>query len=235
MSTYDVKIWGIQEHKGKDRKTGKPRSTYRLRWVVAGRVFGDRFQTKGLAESFRAKLVTAQREGVAFDEPTGLPEPMARELNTRSWYEHAVAFVDMKWPRASAKHRKSIAEALANVTPALLSGSRGAPASADIRRALYSWSFNKTRREAGPPPDELSATVRWLSTNTVKLNDLQDAALVRKALDALSLRIDGKQAAATTIARKRAVFYGALRYAVELRLLPDPSDGPRPVDHPEIR
>lgn len=84
--------------------------------------------------------------------------------------EHAVAFVDMKWPRASAKHRKSIAEALANVTSALLSARRGAPADADIRRALYSWSFNKTRREAGPPPDDLAATVRWLSTNTVKLN-----------------------------------------------------------------
>ncbi|WP_173745404.1 hypothetical protein [Actinoplanes sp. TFC3] len=46
-----------------------------------------------------------------------------------------------------------------------------------------------------------------------------DAALVRKALDELSLRLDGKQAAANTIARKRAVFYGALRYAFELRLL----------------
>jgi hypothetical protein len=29
----------------------------------------------------------------------------------------------------------------------------------------------------------------------VNLNDLEDAALVRKALDALSLRLDGKQAA----------------------------------------
>src|SRR4051812_47656496 len=116
MSTHDVKIWSIQEHQGKDRKTGKPRSTYRLGWVVAGRVFSDRFQTRAMAESFRAKLITAQREGVAFDEATGLPEPMARQLNTRSWYEHAVAFIDMKWPRSAAKHRKSIAEALAQVT-----------------------------------------------------------------------------------------------------------------------
>jgi integrase len=226
MSTYDVKIWSIQEHKGRDRKTGKPRSTYRLRWVVAGRVFGDRFQTKALAESFRSKLVTAQREGVAFDEPTGLPEPMARELNTRSWYDHAIAFIDMKWARAAPNQRKSIAEALASVTQALLSGSRGVPAEPDIRHALYSWSFNKTRREAGPPPADIAATVRWLSTNTVNLNELQEASLVRKALDTISLRIDGRQAAATTIARKRAVFYGALRYAVELRLLPT-----HPMDH----
>ncbi|WP_030442926.1 tyrosine-type recombinase/integrase [Actinoplanes subtropicus] len=219
MSTYDVKIWAIQEHKGKDPKTGKPRSTYRVRWVVAGQVFGESFKTKALAESFRSKLVVAQREGVAFDEPSGLPEPMARELNTRSWYDHAVAFVDMKWPRAAAKHRKSIAEALSNVTPVLLSGTRGAPAEADIRRALYAWSFNKARRDAGPPPEEFAPAIRWISSNTVSLNELRDAALVRKALDALSLRQDGRQAAATTIARKRAVFYGALRYAVELGLL----------------
>src|SRR5947209_730476 len=106
MSTYDVRIWSIREYKGKDRKTGKPRSTYRVRWEVAGEEFGKTFQTRPLAESFRSKLIVAQREGVAFDELTGLPEPMARELNSRTWYEHAVAFVDMKWPRSAAKHRK---------------------------------------------------------------------------------------------------------------------------------
>jgi integrase len=35
----------------------------------------------------------------------------------------------------------------------------------------------------------------------------------------LALRIDGQAASATTVARKRAVFSGALKYAVELRLL----------------
>jgi integrase len=226
MSTYDVRVWSIQERKGKDRKTGKARGTYRLRWVVAGDVFSDSFQTKALAESFRAKLVTAQREGVAFDEVCGLPEPMARELNSRSWYEHAVAFVDMKWPRSAAKHRKSIAEALANVTTVLISTTRGAPGEAEIRRALYGWSFNKTRRESGPPPTDLDPAVRWLTDNTVRLTSLEDAALIRKALDVLTLRLDGGPAAANTVARKRAVFYGALRYAVELRLL-----AAHPMDH----
>jgi integrase len=225
MSTYDVRVWSIQEHQGKDRKTGRARTTHRLRWVVAGRVFSDSFQTKALAESFRSRLITAQREGIAFDEPTGLPEPMARELNSRSWYDHAAAFVDMKWPSSAAKHRKSIAESLANVTSVLLSTARGAPSDDEIRRALYAWSFNKTRRDAGPPPPELAATVRWLGSNTVNLTSL-DAALIRKALDTLALRLDGKPAAANTVARKRAVFYGALRYAVELGLLPA-----HPMDH----
>ena len=51
MSTYDVRVWGIREHKGRDRKTGKDRSTYRVRWEVAGQEFGKSYQTKALAES----------------------------------------------------------------------------------------------------------------------------------------------------------------------------------------
>ena len=44
--------------------------------------------------------------------------------------------------------------------------------------------------------------------------------MVRKALDALSLKMDGSAAAAKSITRKRAVFYNALGYAVELKRLP---------------
>ena len=40
-TTYDVRLWAIREHTGKDRKTGKPRSTYRVRWVVAGEAFAS--------------------------------------------------------------------------------------------------------------------------------------------------------------------------------------------------
>jgi integrase len=93
-------------------------------------------------------------------------------------------------------------------------------------RALYGWSFNKARRESGPPPTDLDPAVRWLTANTVRLTDLEDAALIRKALDVLALRLDGSPAAANTVARKRAVFYGTLRYAVELRLLTA-----HPMDH----
>ncbi|HKD99346.1 MAG TPA: tyrosine-type recombinase/integrase [Micromonosporaceae bacterium] len=226
MTTYDVRVWNINEHRGRDRKTGRDRTTYRLRWVVAGRTFSDSFQTKALAESFRSRLVIAQREGVAFDEKSGLPEPIARELNSSSWYEHACAYVDMKWPRAAGKHRRSIAESLATVTPALLATDRGMPPADAIREALYTWAFNSGRRKDGPPPEDLIATVRWLEANTVRLNDLRDAALVRKALDLIATRLDGKAAAATTVARKRAVFYGALRYAVELGRL-----DAHPMDH----
>jgi hypothetical protein len=150
------------------------------------------------------------------------------------WYEHAVAYVDMKWPRSAGKQRRSIAESLATVTTALLATDRGAPSTTAIRRALYYYAFNTGRRMAGPPPEDLAATVRWLSANTVKLTALTDAALVRKALDALVTLLDGRAAAPTTIARKRAIFYGALRFAVELaptRLAPN---GARAVGRAEV-
>ncbi|MEU1751999.1 integrase [Micromonospora matsumotoense] len=217
-STYDVRIWTIREYKGRDRKTGKDRKTYRVRWEVAGRECGETFQTRAMAESFRSRLVVAQREGTAFDKPSGLPEPMARELNSRTWYELAVAFVDMKWARAAATQRKSIADALTTVTPAFLGDSRGAPSGEDTRRALYAWAFNKSQREADAPAD-LAPVVQWLKTNTLPLTEVANAATIRKALDLLATRLDGGPAAANTVARKRAVLYGALKYAVELRYL----------------
>ncbi|MEU7868031.1 integrase [Dactylosporangium sp. NPDC049140] len=217
MSTYDLRVWAIEEHRGKDRKTHKPKSTFRVRWVVAGKRFGDVFATRPLAESFRSKLLIAQREGVAFDESCGLPEPMARELRTKSWYQHIVEYVDMKWPHASPNHRKGIAETLTDVTPVLLTNDRGSPGEETLRAALYRYVCNVGAREAGEPPQELAAAVEWLAQNTVDLAALKDAALVRKVLDTMAIRrTDGKPAAAKTIARKRAVFSNALRYAVEL-------------------
>ena len=213
MSTYDVRVYQILTNKNAKS------NSYSVRWKVAGAPHRDTFATRALAESFRSKLVVAQREGVPFDEASGLPEPMARELNARSWYDHAVAYVDMKWARSAAKHRKNVAEALATVTPVLLATDRGAPDDETMRAALYGWVFNKTRRDAGAPPDRLAGAVRWLQANTVSLTALTDASLVRKALDMLALRLDGKPAAASTVNRKRAAFSGVLKYAVELRLL----------------
>ena len=45
--------------------------------------------------------------------------------------------------------------------------------------------------------------------------------MLRTALEALTLRLDGSRAAADTIIRKRAILHGALGYAVEAGLLPD--------------
>lgn len=101
------------------------------------------------------------------------------------------------------------------MTPALISDDRGAPSPGTIRHTLYQWSFNTAARRAKPH----QATVKvdaWLRANSLPLAQLSQSAVVRSSLDLLALRLDGKPAAHTTVARKRAVFYGALRYAVEL-------------------
>jgi hypothetical protein len=139
VSTYDVRVWSISENKSRAAASpgGQARSSVRLRWAVAGERFSQTFATRALADSFRSKLLVAQREGVAFDEVLGLPVPMAREARSRTWFQHAVAFVDMKWGRTSPGHRRGIAEALANITPALLTTERGAPTVEVLHQALY--------------------------------------------------------------------------------------------------
>ncbi len=75
------------------------------------------------------------------------------------------------------------------------------------------------RRSGAPGPDTTSA-LAWAERASLPLGQLADPRVIRAALDGLCTRLDGSPAAASTIARKRAVFHGALGYAVELGLLP---------------
>jgi len=206
VSTYDIRFWDIRR---RDRKL-----PYQLRWTVAGRQHSQSFATKALAESYRADLVKAARNGEAFDEVTGLPESWGRR---QSWFDHARDYAAMKWPKLAAKSRKSMVEALATVTPALLSARRGRPDDRVLRRALYGWAFNPDRKDK--PPADVADALAWAEQASIQVSALRDSEVVRKALDALARSTDGKAVAATVIARKRAVFYNALRYAVERKLL----------------
>jgi integrase len=57
--------------------------------------------------------------------------------------------------------------------------------------------------------------VTWLHANAPELRSLSDPVVIRSVLDALALKLDGTPAAATTVARKRAVLFNALELAVE--------------------
>ena len=160
--------------------------------------------------------MAAARVGEPFDPVTGLPESRARDV---SWFEHACGYVEMKWPRAAAKSRKSIAEAMTTVTLALLANRRGRPDDDSLRTALYGWSFSPARH-AVDPPAEISAALAWISKASLPVAILRDMTTLRRVLDSLSRCIDGTPAAPTTMYRKRAVFYNALGYAVERKLLP---------------
>ena len=87
--TYDVKIWTTRVYRGKRG------NKYAVRWEVANKERARAHLTKKLAESFRSSLLSAARQGNAFDVATGLPEHMARQLATVTWYEHAMAFFDI--------------------------------------------------------------------------------------------------------------------------------------------
>lgn len=210
-TTYDVRVWGVT------KRVWRSGTTYRVRWMVGRKEWHDSFTTRALADSFRADLLSLARQGEPFDVVTGRPVSWARpELVAVSWYDHACAYVDMKWPHAAGKSRQGIADSLATVTPALLSSTKSRPNAITLRAALYGWSFNARQRAAGPPPEHLARAQRWISANTRPVTDLADAAVLRPALDALALRMDGKAAAAATVSRKRAIFYNSVEYAVEL-------------------
>jgi integrase len=207
-TSFDVRIWSLRtEKKAKGFK-------YTVRWVVGPKPHTKTYSTKALAEGRRSDLVAAAARGEAFDIDSGLPLSMAREENSISWYDLAVMFCDMKWKRWAPGTRSSAAEALATVTAALVDG-RNVPELLDLRHSLEKWTFNKSARDSGEVPEQYAVAIAWLQENSVPISRLTDATVVRLALDAISTKLDGKAAAATTANRKRMVFHQALEYAVE--------------------
>jgi integrase len=212
VNTFDVRIHAI-------RRRPDRRRPFEVRWHAAGRARSRSFITRGLADSYRAELIRAARTGLDFSPGTGEPASWATpEPATISWLDHAAAYAGMKWPLAAAHTRAGIADALATITPALLTPGRGGPPAAVLRRALYGHAFNPARADADPGAPA-TAALAWARHHCLPLTALAGPQVTRRALDALTLRLDGTRAAATAITRKRAVFHDCLGYAAELRLL----------------
>lgn len=95
--------------------------------------------TRALADSYRAELIRAARKGLAFAPTTGEPESWAAPESGPepvTWYGHAVAYAEMKWPRLAPHSRASLADALATVTPAADPGNRPQATSSNTARRL---------------------------------------------------------------------------------------------------
>jgi integrase len=218
--SHDVQFWKLAHL---PRKKGR-RRIHGVRWVVAGKSFSKWFEYEAQADSYRSKLISAARQGEGFDIETGLPKSTAREQEAVTWFDLACRFVDLKWPHVAAKSRTSIADAVATVTPVMVTTTRGRPEPNMLRAVLYGWAFHKANREHIQLRRQEAAALAWMREHSLKVVALDEkerrSALVRRALDAITLTMDGKPAAATTIARKRAVFYGVVNYAVELDILP---------------
>ncbi|MEO3807869.1 tyrosine-type recombinase/integrase [Sphaerisporangium sp. B11E5] len=214
--TYSVRFWKTKTYKGAKV------TTHTVRWVVGGREWKEPFRNVAQAESFRARLMTAAREGEAFDTRTGRPISWKREESALSWYAFTLAYVDAKWPYASPNHRRGIAEALTDATEALLTSEAGAPR--DLRRAALRWAYSTRIRDNVRPPADLIQVIRWLEQHTVQVAAFTEpgkgAILARAVLDRVSRTKDGELAAPNTANRKRMVLNNAMEHAREMGLLP---------------
>lgn len=213
QTTFDVRIYKT------DKYVGTSKTTYRVRWKVGGEEKRQGFRTAAMADSFRSELVTAVRQGQAFDVESGLPAAAVnKETDATSWYDFACRYVDAKWSATSGKHRKSIAEALVTVTVAMLTESAGREAKA-VRSALFNWAFNTRQRGNAGQPGEVTETLAWVARRSRSCTDIARPEVLRAVLEAAGSRLDGRAAAGTTARRKRAVLSNALVYAVEVGLL----------------
>lgn len=217
-SSFQVRFWNIRSRKGRRRP-------YEVRWVVGDRSHSESFVTWEHGDSFRARLITAARTGEAFDTETGLPESIMRAERDVSWFQHAVEYVDSKWPRAAAKTRASMLEGLTAVTTVLVRDVRGAPEPEVLRRALRRWAFNVNRRDTDQP-DEIKLALDWIDKASIPVSALQDPVVVTKALNACASQLNGQPAAPEYYRRRRRVLYNALGFAVDhKRLATNPLKG----------
>ena len=193
----------------------------RVVWTVGGRIWRESFRTAALAEAFRSEVQVAARRGEAFLISTGRPASWARPAHAISWFEFTLGYVDSKWGRISPNSRRGIAEALVDVTDAMLARD-GGPRQED-RRAALRWAYSERIRDGGNPPSDLEPTLLWLRTNTIAMAAFSDrttaAKLARAALTRISQTKDGSPAAGNTANRKRMVLNNAMEYACETGIL----------------
>ena len=152
-----------------------------------------------MAESFRAKLITAARNGEGFDTETGLPDSMMRKLGDVTFFDHAMEFTASAWPSVAAKSRGSIVETLSRVVPVAVRNLPAAP-DADLLRAALRKELNQGDHAGALTEDEARA-IAWLKRASRPVRAFEDAsielaefALRRASLDEVFLALTGHRA-----------------------------------------
>ncbi|MFG2903689.1 tyrosine-type recombinase/integrase [Kitasatospora sp. NPDC048286] len=214
-TSYKVKFW---EHRHRpDRRT-----PWQVRWTVNGLEFSESYLTKTQADGRKAVLLVAAASHEPFDTETGLPLSELRKLreeeNAVTWYQHGRNYVEARWDGAPAKTRTTWADALASVTFELVASKAGMPDKRVVRRALYGWAFNVNRWD-DEPPAEVAKALTWIARNSVNVSALEEPKMVRRLLAAISVKLDGTRAAASTTLRKRRILGHVVDRAVEDGLL----------------
>ncbi|QUQ70570.1 tyrosine-type recombinase/integrase [Kutzneria sp. CA-103260] len=203
---------------------GQRKTTHYVRWTVDGKEFKEPFTTNALAESFRSKLVTAARDGEAFDTTEGLPLKMLRtETPSMSCYDFASGYMDTRWWELAPKSRRSTVDSLIPITRAMVSTERGAPSIDALNRALR-WTLNPQNAGLETPTDFAAATA-WLKRNSRPVGDLGNPDVLRKLLASFELNVDGAKASLNTIRLRRTTLRNMIGIAIEQKLL-----GSNPLD-----
>ncbi|MFK0098982.1 tyrosine-type recombinase/integrase [Streptomyces sp. NPDC091040] len=213
MDTHslDVRFYQIETNK---RAKG---SSYTVRWKVAHKKHSRTYKKSAVADDERSKLMTAHRKREPFDIELGLPVSWSSRAAEVNWFQFAIRFVDWKWPGASGNTRKNMAKALTPATIALLR--RSAPAHFDpvkVRTALREYAFNVNRRNDPdrPVPDEVQTILDWIERNSLPMSALEKTEHVDKVVTALSTRLDGTRAAASSVIRNDRVMNLVMGYAI---------------------
>jgi integrase len=212
-TTFQVRIWEI-------KTVASRRRPYGVRWITDRREHSEWFKLKAQANSRRAELMKAARDGEPFDVETGLPASEVRRRNSLSFIEAAQSYMDMKWPDAAATSRAGIVDGLASAAAEFVRDAAGRPETRTLRRVLRMYLLPPTARNRAVATED-QEIVSWLVRNSRPLYELTEAQEARAILDALTLKLDGKRASAKLYRRKRSAVFNMLSFAVEKELLPD--------------
>ena len=230
MKSYKVTIFNIET------RVGAQKTSYRVRWKVDGRKFGEQFDNYALADNFRSELKTAHNKGEAFSaEDPGLPDSMIRAPATPSesagevepattWLELAARYVDKKWKNLAAKSRETTVYALAALLPCLVSDVPKRPSIEVLRHSLCRWYLPPVSREPGAEiPAEAQAAIEWLRRASLPVDDAASADVLTAALNGMMTKLDGKQYAPDVVKRRRRILTNFVKFAIlEGRLSADP-------------
>ncbi len=81
VNKFDVSVYAIRQRAARRRP-------FEVRWRAASRARSKSFTTRALADSYRAELIRAARQGPEFDPATGEPVLWAGPEPV-TWYQHA--------------------------------------------------------------------------------------------------------------------------------------------------
>ena len=184
VSSFDVRVFAIRRRPG--------RKTSEVRWRVAGR--GPRqvqvVHVPGTGRRLprRAGPRGPQGPGVRPGDRgpgTGEPESWAApEPEPVTWYQHAVAYTEMKWPLPAAAFAGQPGRRAGHRHAAADPGNWPRRRLETLRAALYGHAFNPRRRCRAPGPDTAGA-LAWVERASLPVSQLGDPRVIRAVLDGL--------------------------------------------------